>query len=49
MSMIMHGLEWYEALNGWIAFLKRVEIWNFHNEYGESEDFATSCKEKAGI
>lgn len=28
---------------------KRVEIWNFHNEYGESEDFATSCKEKAGI
>ena len=39
----------YEALNGWIAFLKRVEIWNFHNEYGESEDFATSCKEKAGI
>lgn len=39
----------YEALNGWIAFLKRVEIWNFHNEYGELEDFATSCKEKAGI
>ncbi len=39
----------FEVLNNWTVFLKRVEIWNFYDEYGEVEDFASTCKQKAGM
>lgn len=37
----------FNELNGWKTFLKHVDVWNFYNEHGETEDFVMLSRRKA--